>query len=172
RTAPGPGFNPTCLVRAYVTQNGNLDWEALTPGFPCSATAVATDGSKVVLAALGSSALDDFLVVSFDAETGQFLWQDRTFVGTGFDNEAVAVDIERHTAFVGGWVRWLPGQQNQEALLVRAYDTQSGVIFWEDQFPGLNALVDRCLCHANDLVADNGRVYAVGSGFGRWIVRS
>src|SRR5262245_24957759 len=100
RTAPGPGFNPTCLVRAYVTHNGNLDWEALTPGFPCSATAVATDGRNVVLAALGSSALDDFLAVSFDAETGQFLWQDRTFVGTGFDNEAVAVDIERHTAFV------------------------------------------------------------------------
>ena len=173
-----PSFNPTCIIRAYVARNGKLDWES-QQGPPCSATAIATDGRNVVLAALGGAGLDDFLALSFDAETGQFLWQNRTFVGTGFDNEAIAVDIERHTAFVGGWVRWLPGRDNQEALLVRAYNTQTGVIDWEDQFPGPNPFVDRCLCQAHDLTADKGRVYAVGSavyGFGHgpntWIVRS
>ena len=51
---------------------------------------------------------------------------------TGLNNEAVAVDIERRLAFVAGWVRWVPGTGNREAFLVRAYDTKTGNLDWED----------------------------------------
>jgi outer membrane protein assembly factor BamB len=175
----GPFLNPRCIVRAYITRNGKLDWESVADGLRCQAKAIATDGNNVVLAALGNIGLDDFQALGLDAETGQFLWANRTFVGTGFDNEAIAADIERHVAYVGGWVRRVPLERsNQEALVVRAYDTQTGVIYWEDQYPGPGAdpFVDRCLCQAHDLTVDKGRVFAVGSahGFGaaRWIVRS
>jgi hypothetical protein len=169
RTPQELGYsNPTCLVRAYVTHNGKLEWESLHVPTHCAATAIATDGRRVIVAALGSVALDDFLVQSYDAETGQFLWEDRTFVSTGFDNEAVAVDIERRRAFVAGWVRWVPGHGNQEAFLVRAYDTETGTLDWEDQFPSPTP----CLCHARDVAVEKGVVVAVGVGPGTWLVRA
>jgi outer membrane protein assembly factor BamB len=162
--------NPTCLVRAYVTRNGKLDWESLHLPTRCSATAIATDGKRVIIAALGAVNLDDFLVQSYDAETGQFLWEDRTSVGTGFDNAAVAVDIERRRAFVAGWVRWVPGTSNQEAFLVRAYNTESGILRWEDQYPSPQI----CICNAHDVVVDSGGVFAVGHAAppGTWVVRA
>jgi hypothetical protein len=80
----------------------------------------------------------------------------------------VAVDIERRLAFVAGWVRWVPGRQNQEAILVRAYDTASGILRWEDQFPSASV----CICQAKDVVVDGGRVIAVGAGSATWLVRA
>jgi hypothetical protein len=166
---PPAGVNPSCLVRAYVIGNGGLDWESLhLPPSNCAATAIATDGKRVIVPALGGVALDDFLVQSYDAETGQFLWEDRTFVSTSFDNEAVAVDIESRRAFVAGWVRWVPGTLNQEAFLVRAYDTESGILRWEDQYPSPQI----CICNAHDVVVDHHRVFAVGHGNGAWLVRA
>jgi len=132
--------------------------------------AIAAARKHVIVAAVGGAALDDFLVQSYDAVTGHFLWEDRTFVSTAFDNEAVAVDIEARRAFVAGWVLWLPGTSNQEAFLVRAYDTDSGILRWEDQFPSPQI----CICNAHDVVVDHGRVIAVGHAAppGAWIVRA
>ena len=48
---------------------------------------------------------------------------------------------------------------NQEAFLVRAYNMQTGELYWEDQYPGS---IGPCLCHARDIVAERGRVFAVG----------
>jgi hypothetical protein len=166
---PSPVFDPSCLVRAYDVRNGVLEWQAIHDSpQSCEVMAIATDGKRVILAALGGFALDDFMAQSYDAETGQFLWEDRTFVGTGFGNAAVAVDIERRLAFVAGWVRWVPGRFNQEAFLVRAYDTEAGTLAWEDQYPSPQL----CLCHAHDVVVEKGQVIAVGVGPGTWLVRA
>ena len=170
RKAPG-GISPTCLVRSYVSGNGRLEWESIhLPPSPCGAMAIAAARKHVIVAAVGGAALDDFLVQSYDAVTGHFLWEDRTFVSTAFDNEAVAVDIEARRAFVAGWVLWLPGTSNQEAFLVRAYDTDSGILRWEDQFPS----PQQCICNAHDIVVDHGRVIAVGHAAppGAWVVRA
>jgi hypothetical protein len=169
--APGSSPSPACLVRAYVSANGRLDWESIhvPPSF-CGAMAIAAAGKHVIVAAVGGAALDDFLVQSYDAVTGQFLWEDRTFVSTGFDNEAVAVDIATRRAFVAGWVLWVPGTSNQEAFLVRAYDTDSGILRWEDQYPS----PQKCICNAHDIVVDHGHVIAVGHAAppGTWVVRA
>jgi outer membrane protein assembly factor BamB len=105
--------------------------------------AIAAAGKHVIVAAVGGAALDDFRVQSYDAVTGQFLWEDRTFVSTGFDNEAVAVDIAARRAFVAGWVLWVPGTSNQEAFLVRAYDTDSGILRWR-----ISISPQKCICNA------------------------
>jgi putative pyrroloquinoline-quinone binding quinoprotein len=110
--------------------------------------------------------------------TGELLWQAVSGVATGFNNGLIAVDIERKLAYVAGWIRWVPGSLNQEAFLVQAYETETGTLRWEDQFPGSNPFVRRCPCHASDLSVDNGRVYAVGVGIGSegaasaWLIRS
>jgi PQQ-like domain len=173
RPVGDPDVTAHCLVRAFDVRTGRRLWETIQTT-ACAARALATDGRRVLVAAQGGSAiLDDFLIQSYDAETGAFLWEDRTFVGTGFDNAAIAVDTTRRRAFVAGWVRWLPGTQNQEAFLVRSYDSETGVLRWEDQYPSPR----HCLCHARDLVVAGGSVFAIGqaapvSGVGTWIVRT
>jgi outer membrane protein assembly factor BamB len=163
------GYNPTCLVRAYVTRNGKLEWESIGLPTTCVALATGAEGKSIIvtgLGTIGSGYPDDFLVQSYAADTGEFLWRSQTFVGTGFGNAAIAVDIEKRRAFVVGWVRWVPGRFSQEAFLVRAYDTRTGVLDWEDQYPSPQL----CLCHAHDVVVHNGRVIVVGAG-GTWLIR-
>jgi outer membrane protein assembly factor BamB len=173
-----PDFNPTCVVRAHNVRSGQIIWESLHPT-ACRAMAIATDGKRVVIAGQGTAGLDDINTQSFDADTGEFLWEARSGITSGFENALVAVDIERKLAFVAGWIRWVPGSQNQEAFLVRAYHAETGVLHWEDQFPGPDPFVARCLCHGRDLVAQNGRVVVVGvavfslaHGPGTWLVRT
>jgi outer membrane protein assembly factor BamB len=153
-----PLFLPSCLIRAYDRKGGDRVWESVSDE-RCAANAVAAHQKQVILAGIGGAAVDDFLVRSYNAQTGELLWQDRTFVGTGFDNEAVAVDDEGKRAFLAGWVRWIPGRFNQEAFLVRAYNMQTGELYWEDQYPGS---AGPCLCHARDIVVEGRRVFAVG----------
>jgi len=97
--------------------------------------------------------MDFFGALALDAESGQLLWQNRYTNPTSETDAAVAVDIERHRAFVGGFVHRIPGL-GEEDLVLRTYDSQTGVIDWEDGFSGPNPGIDRCLCHPNDLVAD------------------
>ncbi len=151
-------FPVACLVRAYDRTNGNLVWESVSQD-TCRANAVAAHKRQVILAAVGGSSPDDFMVRAFDTQSGSFLWENRTLVSTGFDNQAVSVDDEGKRAFVAGWVLWLPGRLNQEAFLVRAYNMATGELYWEDQYPGSGG---PCLCHARDIVAEHGRVFAVG----------
>jgi hypothetical protein len=71
---PPPAFNPSCLVRAYTVGNGRLAWESLHQS-SCQAVAIATDGKRVIVAGQGNPALDDIRIQSYDADTGQFLWE-------------------------------------------------------------------------------------------------
>src|SRR5262249_34926411 len=49
-------------------------------------------------------------------------------------------------------------QPSGEYFLVRAYDTATGELRWEDRFRTAGG----CFCHALDLVVEKGRVFAVG----------
>ena len=163
---PGP---LSCLVRAYDRKDGHLVWESISDPF-CGVNAVAAHKEQVIVAGVGGGVLDDFLIQSYDARTGVLLWQDRTFVGTPYDNQAVAVDDQGKRAFVAGWVWWIPGMSDGDAFLVRAYNMQTGELYWEDQYPGS---AGPCLCHARDIVVQAGRVFAVGAGpFSPFIVRA
>src|SRR5262249_4531690 len=136
----------------------------------CAANAVSAHKKQVILAGIAPivpfGAVEDFLVRSYDADTGQLLWQDQTRVFTGLDNQAMAVDDEGKRAFIGGWVL-KPGPSSLQAFLVRAYDMETGRLYWEDQYPGS---VFRCYCEARDIAAHGKRVYAVG--FAPFIVRA
>jgi hypothetical protein len=159
----------SCFVRAYVVKTGQPIWDSLhRPPSQCIAEAIATDGKRVIVAARGATGLDDYLAQSYDAETGQFLWEDRTFVSTGYGNAAVAADTERRQAFVVGWVMSVNVPGNREAFLVRAYDADTGTMNWEDQFRSYPESFD----HAHDVVVEKNRVIAVGAGGGTWLVRA
>ena len=90
--------------------------------------AIAATRKHVIVAAVGGVALTIFSCSPMTPQAASSSGRSAHFVSTGFDNEAVAVDIEARRAFVAGWVRWLPGSNNQEAFLVRAYDTDSGIL--------------------------------------------
>jgi putative pyrroloquinoline-quinone binding quinoprotein len=176
-TVAGPGATTSCHVRSYDAPDGHLSWATVHVS-PCRAFAIAADGKRVIVAGQGSFALDDLHVQAYDADNGGFLWEMLSGVGTGFSNAVVAADLEHRLTFVAGWIRWVPGSFNQEAFLVRAYDSATGVLRWEDQYPGIDPFVHRCLCHARDLVTQGNRVFAVGIGafnagpLGTWVVRS
>jgi len=176
-TVTGPGATTSCHVRSYDAADGNLNWATVHVS-PCRALAVAADGKRVIVAGQGSIALDDLHVQAYDADHGGFLWEMLSGVGTGTENALLATDLEHRLAFVGGWIRWEPGSFNQEAFLVRAYDSATGVLRWEDQYPGARPFVNRCLCHGRDLITQGHRVFAVGIGafnagpLGTWVVRS
>ena len=156
-----PGLEWQCLVRAYHVARGTLLWESLskTSAPNCRPLAVGTDGRHVFIAGQTGPFIDDLYVRSYDAETGALLWQARTFLGTGFDNAAIAVDTERRTVFAAGWRIGTTPPFN-EVFLIRAHDVDTGELRWEDPFTPDG----RCLCRARDLVAEGGRVFAVGDG--------
>ena len=133
--------------------------------------AIATDGKRVIASssALSGSALDDFMAQSYDAETGQFLWEDRTLVGTAFNvkRSCRGSDFDDAKPSLSAGSGRSRDNSDQEAFLVRAYDTRTGFLNWEDQFPS----AVNCLCHARDVTVGNGRVFAVGVGPGTWLVR-
>ncbi len=150
-----------CLVRAYDIARGTLIWESLSKSstLNCRPLAIGADDHHVFVAGQVGGFIDDFYVRAHDAETGTLLWQARTGLGTGFDNAAVAVDAERRTVFAAGW-RIDVNPPFNEVFLIRAHDVDTGEIRWEDPFnPG-----GRCFCRARDLVAQDGRVFAVGDG--------
>jgi outer membrane protein assembly factor BamB len=163
-----------CLVRAYDRETGGRVWESVSQE-RCQARAVAAGRAKVILAGIGTgfaTILDDLYVRSYSAQTGALLWQDKSHVLTGFGNAAVAVDDEGKQAFIAGWVR---SEQflREQVFHVRAYDMETGKLYWEDQYPGsvigpLGRLC--CASRARDIVAEGRRVFAVG--FLPFIVRA
>ena len=164
-----------CLVRAYDRETGGRVWESVSQE-RCVARAVAAGRQEVILAGIGTgfaTFLDDLYVRSYSAQTGALLWQDKSHVLTGFGNAAVAVDDESKRTFIAGWVR---SEQflREQVFHVRAYDMKTGTLYWEDQYPG-SVIVPPpgticCASRARDIVADGGRVFAVG--FSPFIVRA
>jgi len=161
-------LGPFVSVRAYDLETGAIRWESVN-STNSRALYVAVSAGRVIVVGQGGDSVDDFLIRAQDAQSGELMWEDRTFVSTGYDNAAVAVDNEGKRAFVAGWVKFEPepGYENTEAFLVRAYDVSSGLLLWEDKF-----LPSKCLCHALDIAEDSGRVFAVGRATSSFVVRS
>jgi hypothetical protein len=123
----------------------------------------------VVLAGVGDFTIDQLIVLSFDARTGGFLWEDMTVL-VSLRNVAMAVAIERGQALVAGW-RHIPGDFNRQAFVVRSYEASIGVLSWEDLHFSDGPFA---FWHGLDLEARRGRVYAVGQfeTDGTWLVRA
>jgi len=136
--------------------------------------AVATNGKQVLLSG-GAGESDFFFVQSYDAETGQFLWENQAAFASGFENAALAVDTEGTNVFVAGWYRVAFSQPGfTEAFVVRSYDAATGEARWVDEFSEPELFRFK-LFHALDLAVTRGRVIAVGqegNGAGRWFTRA
>jgi len=167
-----------CLIRAYDIVLGTVLWETVRPLFlSCTPAAVATNGKQVLISGGVGETPDYFFVQSYDAETGQFLWEDRAASGSSLTNAALAADTEGKDVFVAGWYRapsFKPGFK--EAFVVRSYDAETGALRWVDEFAHPEVPPFFYLLHAYDLAVTRGRVIAVGqniSGTGApWLTRA
>ena len=165
-----------CLIRAYDIVLGTVLWETVRPLFvSCTPAALATNGKQVLISGGAGEPPDFFFVQSYDAETGQFLWEHRAASGGGFTNAALAVDTEGKNLFVAGWYRVAFSQPGfTEAFVVRSYDAETGEVRWVDEFSDPELFRFK-LFHALDLVVTGGRVIAVGqevTGTGTWLTRA
>jgi putative pyrroloquinoline-quinone binding quinoprotein len=174
--APAGEFGGTaCLVRGYDATTGDRLWEAAHHvSGNCTPAGVAIAGRRVILGATGGIGGDNLVVQAYDAGTGDLLWQERTFVGSGFDNAVTAVDTDGRRAFIAAWDNHIPWTTGglKEAFIVRSYDTETGVLLWENVHH-VDAL-GFYLWHALDVETEKGRVFAVGQdvGHGTWLVRA
>jgi glucose dehydrogenase len=115
---------------------------------------VAARGRRVLTA--GSITLADgagaFVVRSYDAATGQLIWQDQDDRGQGNDL-AYGVVATRDAAFGVGAVR----DPDDADWLVRAYEPDTGAVLWQDQFDkaGNNDF-------ALDAAVEGGRLFVGG----------
>ena len=76
---------------------------------------------------------------SYDAETGNLLWQDQ-FNGTadGFDSAADII-VRDNTVFVAGTVVNL---NTGSDFIIRGYDAETGELLWQNQFDGTETEFD------------------------------
>ena len=165
-----------CLIRAYDILQGTVLWETIRPMFlSCTPAAVATNGKQVLVSGGAGESPDFFFTQSYDAETGQFLWEDRAASGSGFTNAALAVDTEGKNVFVAGWYLAPSSKPGlKEAFVVRSYDAETGALRWVDELSDPEFFGFKLL-HAADLVVTRGRVIAVGqevTGTGAWLTRA
>jgi hypothetical protein len=98
-----------CQVTAYSIATGAQLWLTIQP-FPasgpttssCSAAALIADRKRVIIGGAGHFG-DEFMAQGYDAETGAFLWEHLSLIGTlGFD-AVIAADMEKRLVFVAGW---------------------------------------------------------------------
>ena len=172
---PDPTGSPItifpCHVRAYAIATGQLLWATTQPFlFPntwdCGPMDISADGERVVLAGIGSF-FAEFMAQSYDAKTGEFLWQYLTTIGASGFNAALTVDTERQLVFVGGWTRSLsPGAFSfDNDFVVQALEARSGALRWDGRTRAPQCLppgVGGCLAFARIVVADSGTVYGAG----------
>jgi outer membrane protein assembly factor BamB len=157
-----------CHVSAYSVESGEQLWATTQPFLVpntrfCTPIAVTADRKRAVLAGIGGFG-DQFLAQGYDARTGEFLWQHQPVIGTPTINAAIAVDVERGMAFVGGWtLNPFTGSSLNQDFVVFGLDADSGAPRWEARTPGPDcATPPPCRLHAKLVVADSGSVYAAG----------
>lgn len=116
-----------------------------------SAIAVEAEGQEFVAAGFGVQAegISSFLIRTYDAKTGDLLWQDQFPMAVIQEDEASAKDPDGGRVFAGGI-----GVSNGSIahFPIRAYDLKTGAFLWEGQ---LN-LVKRSDKGAASLIATKG----------------
>ena len=145
--------NSDLLVQANDAQTGDLLWEdQFDTGGQDGARAITAQGNRVFAAGSGS---DDFVVRAYDAPTGDLLWEDQ-FDNAGGQDRASAITAQGDRVFAAGLVANAPS--GGDDFVVRAYDAQTGDLFWENQFDtgGQDG--------ARAITAHGNRVFAAGVG--------
>lgn len=97
-----------------------------------SAAVVEAEGEGIVAAGFGvqSEGVASFLIRTYDAKTGDLLWQDQFPLAVIEEDEASANDSEGGRVFAGGF-GVSPG--NIGYFPIRAYDLKTGAFLWEGQ---------------------------------------
>jgi putative pyrroloquinoline-quinone binding quinoprotein len=160
------------LVRAYDGRTGTLLWQddpfVGVPNYTSSAGTIAADDGQVYVAGrLGG----DLLVRAYHGKTGTLLWQD-VFDLAGKDDFAQKITVEGRHVYVGGvgTIRTAsPGDAGNTMIVVRAYDAQTGKIFWQN-LSDVTAETQRS--NVTSIAAKKGRVYVAGNRDNGALVRA
>jgi hypothetical protein len=164
--------NTDFTIRAYDAGTGNLLWNDQydLANNDDRAVSLALRGKTLVAAgsARNLNGDADFLVRTYNAGTGQFLWQDR-LNPAGADDTAFATTVAGSTVLAVGRVT---NAQGNTDWLVRAYQLTTGEPLWSDQYDQI-AGDDEAL----GVIALGSRVMVVGdsdnaAGNADWLVRT
>ena len=153
--------NRDFLIRAYDAKTGVVQWENQLDlaGFKDQATlgSMIVSGGRIFVGGLATnlSGGEDLLLMSYDTQTGQLVWQ-QVFDSGGFD-AAKSITARWGRLFVAGYQA---DPSNYTRFTIRAYDAQTGVLVWENHDASSGPGFD----YANGVVTSNGRVYAAGFG--------
>jgi outer membrane protein assembly factor BamB len=161
--------NLDVLVRAYDVVTGTVLWHVDFDSGPVdSVSSIAVKGRRLFVAGLTQNIAGnvDVLVQAYDTRAGAMLWVD-TFDNANGDDWANAIVVTRRKVAIAGRVTDDDGNID---FVVRAYDSLSGDVLWQDKFD-----VGR-IDEARDIAAQRGRLFAVGLGEDDaenfdWIVR-
>jgi outer membrane protein assembly factor BamB len=172
------------LVRAHDARTGDPLWDDrfdLAAGRD-QALGITAAGGRVFASGIATNAADISVPVirTYDGRTGEVLWQDLAAAPQGlFDSAAV----EGHRVFAIGVISEVidpePGMSFlfPADSLVRAYDSRTGELLWQDRFgapdPPFAVQLDRPVT----VKAGGGRVFVggrirPGPGPSRWFVRA
>ncbi len=137
------GFGGNCqfYVRALNARTGALLWEHQVDKAEGTdfALAIAVQGGRVFAAGVAAADADcefritgncDFYVQALDAQTGTLVWEDQVDKG-GAQDTAFDLAVQGGQVFAVGVAEKAIGNAD---FLVRAYDTATGTLLWEDQF--------------------------------------
>jgi len=160
------------LVRAYDSRTGDVLWEDHTPaGDFAQATQLAVEGNRVIAvgyvetnSSTAPFSETDWLVRTYDAKTGQIVWEERLETG-GLDSIAIPFDVallDGRAFVIGtggpGCSFSVVGAPDNCDFIVRTYNIETGQLLWEDRLD--RAPIDQGL----SIVAKGDAVFATGNG--------
>ncbi len=147
-------------VRAYDARSGEILWSDRldVDGLGDAAVTMAVKGKRLFVAGYAETSEDarDWMVRAYDTRTGEALWTEQ-FDGEGFDD-----DVSDRPLVVRGTVVIVSGFVTTDAAgenwLVRAYDTKTGALVWDDEVDDGGTGGDR----AKGAAGKGSRVFVVG----------
>jgi hypothetical protein len=165
----GPYYSPNLNCKLTVWANnlsdGTAAWAYKTPG---RAEAVAAANGMVFVAGAGveNAKTNDFRVVALNQSTGNVMWSNGTLPDGTIGGEAFNVIVSGNTVYAVGCIFTGTGQ-TQSQFFIRAYDSATGNILWEQRgdpshYQGVYF----------GLAAANGEVVASGGGAWNFLVRA
>jgi WD40 repeat protein len=163
-TVSGSGGDELFVIRVYDSSTGYLIWEdQSTGGALVDAPLSVYAGTNMVYAAgfiFPDSGPVVFLVRAYDSGTGALVWEDEYDQGAVHDSctSAYAVSGQGNRVYVAGKIA--TGEDSEDCasdFLVRAYDSATGELAWQDQF--FDGGEENFF---STIVAKESRIYAAG----------
>ena len=151
------------IVRAYEATTGALLWEDQFGGGGKEAGvwAITVDRNRVFAAGYvqTEAGVFEWVVRAYESRTGTLLWADQFSLG-GRSAEARAITVQGNRVFAGGFGDTGQGLCPEGGIcpwVVRAYESRTGALLWEDQFDLGNGQND-----VFSITAQGNRVFAAG----------